>query len=156
MDRLANAVILAWGVRRWAIAWVAGAVSAFAQAPFFAFFLLWLTMPVLVWLIDGSIGRKNAGRLQRLRPAFAAGWWFGFGYFLVSLWWLGNAFLVEAESFAWALPLGVIALPAGLAILWGQAADPGPPLATPDGWLLVHEDGESPPPGALYISRETR
>ncbi len=122
MDRLANAVILAWGIRRWAIAWFAGAVSAFAQAPFFAFFLLWLTMPVLVWLIDGSVSNKKAGHVRRLRPAFAAGWWFGFGYFLVSLWWLGSAFLVEAETFAWAIPLGIIGLPAGLAIFWGLAA----------------------------------
>jgi apolipoprotein N-acyltransferase len=122
MDRLANAVILAWGIRRWAIAWGAGAISALAHPPFFAFFLLWLTMPVLVWLIDGSVTSGKSGRLRRLRPAFAAGWWFGFGYFLVSLWWLGNAFMVEADAFAWALPLGVIALPAGLALIWGFAA----------------------------------
>ena len=51
-----------------------------------------------------------------LRAAAAAGWWWGFGYFLAGLWWLGAAFLVEAETWAWALPLGVIALPAGLAL----------------------------------------
>ena len=122
MDRLANAVILSWGVRRWAIAWVAGAVSALAHAPYFAFFLLWLTLPVLVWLIDGSVGSRDTGRFRRMRPAFAAGWWFGFGYFLVSLWWLGNAFLVEADLFAWALPIGVVALPAALALFWALAA----------------------------------
>ncbi|HMB49013.1 MAG TPA: apolipoprotein N-acyltransferase, partial [Afifellaceae bacterium] len=122
IDRLANAVILAWGIRRWAIAWIAGAVTAFAQAPFFAFFLLWFTMPVLVWLIDGSASSKRNGKIRRLRPAFAAGWCFGFGYFLVSLWWLGAAFLVEADEFAWAMPLAVVVLPAGLALLWGLAA----------------------------------
>ena len=122
MDRLANAVILAWGIRRWAIAWVAGALTALAHAPFFAFFLLWLTMPVLVWLIVGSVTNGKNNRMRRFRPAFAAGWWFGFGYFLVSLWWLGSAFLVEAESFAWAMPLAVLVLPAGLAVLWGLAA----------------------------------
>lgn len=122
MDRLANAVILAWGIRRWAIAWIAGVVSAFAQPPFFAFFLLWLTMPVLVWLIDGSVGSLEQGRMRRWRPAFATGWWFGFGYFLASLWWLGNAFLVEADVFAWVLPLAIIGLPAGLALFWGLAA----------------------------------
>jgi len=122
MDRLANAVILAWGIRRWAIAWVAGALSALAHAPIFAFFLLWLTMPVLVWLIDGSVTSGKRGKIRRYRPAFAAGWWFGFGYFLVSLWWLGSAFLVEAETFAWAMPLAVLVLPAGLALLWGLAA----------------------------------
>ena len=74
MDRLANAVILSWGLRRWAIALIAGAVSALAHAPYFAFFLLWLTLPVLVWLIDGSVGASGGGRLRRVRPAFAAGW----------------------------------------------------------------------------------
>ena len=109
-------------MRRWAIALVAGALSALAHAPYFAFFLLWLTLPFLVWLIDGSVGREGAGRLRRMGSAFAAGWWFGFGYFLVSLWWLGNAFLVEADLFAWALPIGVVALPAGLAFFWATAA----------------------------------
>ena len=32
----------------------------------------------------------------------------GFGYFLAGLWWVGSAFLVEADRFAWALPLGVV------------------------------------------------
>ena len=42
----------------------------------------------------------------------------GFGYFVAGLWWLGAAFLVDAEAFAWAMPLGVVALPAGLALFW--------------------------------------
>ncbi len=40
----------------------------------------------------------------------------GFGYFVAGLWWLGSAFLAEADKFAWALPLGVVGLPAGLAV----------------------------------------
>jgi apolipoprotein N-acyltransferase len=93
MDRLANAVILSWGWRRRGIALGAGALSALAMAPFFAFPLLWITLPVLVWLIDGAVGETRRGRVRRLRPAFAVGWWFGFGYFLAGLWWVGNAFL---------------------------------------------------------------
>jgi apolipoprotein N-acyltransferase len=50
-----------------------------------------------------------------VQSAFWAGWWWGFGYFVAGLWWLGAAFLVEADKFAWALPFGVLALPAGLA-----------------------------------------
>ncbi|MGH6869548.1 MAG: apolipoprotein N-acyltransferase, partial [Methylocella sp.] len=41
------------------------------------------------------------------------------GYVLAGLWWLGAAFLVEADKFAWALPLGVAGLPAALAIFPG-------------------------------------
>ena len=60
---------------------------------------------------DGSAER---GLLGRMRPAFATGWWFGFGYFVAGLWWLGNALLVDANGFAWALPLAVFGLPAVL------------------------------------------
>lgn len=40
----------------------------------------------------------------------------GFGYFVAGLWWLGVAFLIEPDQFAWALPLGVVGLPAALAL----------------------------------------
>src|SRR5215208_4498273 len=49
--------------------------------------------------------------------AAGAGWWFGFGYFLAGLYWVGIAFLVDAKTFGWLLPFAVIGLPAGLAIL---------------------------------------
>ncbi len=122
MDRLAQAVILSWGWRRRFIALAGGAVSALAQAPFFAFPVLWLTLPVFVWLLDGSVATARRGGARRFWPAFSAGWWFGFGYFLAGLWWIGAAFLVDAEEFAWLLPFAVVALPAGLALFWGLAA----------------------------------
>ena len=66
----------------------------------------------LVWLIDGSA----AGRYGSLVAAAAAGWWFGFGYFLAGLYWIGYAFLVDAATFGWLMPFAVTALPAGLAL----------------------------------------
>ena len=132
MDALANAIILSWGWRRRGIAVCAGAVSALAQPPFFLFPLLWLTFPVLVWLIDGAAGETRSGRARRLLPTFAVGWWFGFGYFLAGLWWVGSAFLVEAETFGWLMPLAVLGLPAGLALFWG--------LGTAAAQLLWSED----------------
>ena len=48
--------------------------------------------------------------------AAATGWWFGFGYFLAGLYWIGYAFLVDAPTFGWLLPIAVIGLPAVLAI----------------------------------------
>ncbi len=54
--------------------------------------------------------------LRRLRPAAAVGWWFGFGYFLAGLWWVGAAFLVDVAAFGWMMPFAVILLPAGLAL----------------------------------------
>ncbi|MBV8472368.1 MAG: apolipoprotein N-acyltransferase [Hyphomicrobiales bacterium] len=73
-------------------------------------------LALAVWLIDGSIDRgadESAGWASA-RAAFGAGWWWGFGYFVAGLWWLGSAFLVQPQ-FAWALPLGVLGLPAALA-----------------------------------------
>ncbi len=119
MDRLAEAVILSWGWRRRGLAFGAGALSALAQPPFFAFPVLWLTFPVLVWLMDGAVGQARSGRVRRLLPGFLVGWWFGFGYFLAGLWWIGTAFLVEADTFGWLMPIAVLALPAGLGLFWG-------------------------------------
>ena len=110
--RLAHHVMLAWGWRRAAIAFGAGAMSALALAPLDFWPLLFLTFPVLVWLIDGAA----AGRLGGLPSAAVAGWWFGFGYFLAGLYWIGHAFLVDAHIFGWLLPLAVIGMPAGLAL----------------------------------------
>jgi apolipoprotein N-acyltransferase len=122
MDRLAFAVILSWGWRRRGLAFGAGALSALAMPPFFAFPILWLTLPVLVWLIDGAVERAPSGRISRLGPAFAAGWWFGFGFFLAGLWWVGAAFLVETDEFLWLMPLVVVGLPAVLALFWALGA----------------------------------
>lgn len=108
---LIDAIILSWGWRRWLIAFAAGAVSALAMAPFYAWPLLFLTFPVLVWLIDGV----RAGTIAGMIGAAIVGWWFGFGYFLAGLYWVGYAFLVDAQTFGWLLPFAVIGLPAGLA-----------------------------------------
>ncbi len=109
---LADGVILAWGWRRRVIALAAGASGALALPPLDLWPLIVVPMTVAVWLIDGAVGKSAA---SRFRAAAAAGWWWGFGFFLAGLWWLGAAFLVEAEKFAWAMPFGVVALPALLA-----------------------------------------
>jgi len=112
LARFAHAVILAYGWRRAAIAFVAGAASALAMAPINAWPILFVTFPVLVWLVDGSA----AGRLSGAMNAALAGWCFGFGYFLLGLYWIGYAFLVDAKTFGWLLPVAVAGLPAYLAI----------------------------------------
>jgi apolipoprotein N-acyltransferase len=115
MQGFAHAVILATGWKRSGLAFLAGLLSALAMPPLFIVPGLIAGLMLSVWLLDGT----EAGR-SRLSPrswwsAFRIGWWFGFGYFLAGLWWLGAAFLVERDDFLWALPLGVIGLPAGLA-----------------------------------------
>ncbi|MEW6454388.1 MAG: apolipoprotein N-acyltransferase [Pseudomonadota bacterium] len=110
--RLVHAVVLSWGWRRALLAWSAGALSVLAMAPFDAWPVLFLTFPVMIWLIDGA----SAGRLGGMVSAAVAGWWFGFGYFVVGLYWIGHAFLVDAQQFAWLLPIAITALPAYLAL----------------------------------------
>ena len=83
--------------------------------------MLFLTLPVLVWQIDAAVAGAGTRR-HATRQAFMAGWDFGFGYFVAGLFWVGEAFLVEAEIFAWLLPFAVTMLPAGLALFWGGAA----------------------------------
>jgi apolipoprotein N-acyltransferase len=106
------AIILSWGWKRAAIALIAGALSALAMAPFNAWPVLFLTFPVMVWLIDGA----GAGRWHGAPAAAMAGWWFGLGYFVPGLYWIGYAFLVDAPTFAWLLPFAVLGLPAYLAL----------------------------------------
>jgi apolipoprotein N-acyltransferase len=106
------AIILAWGWKRAAVALIAGALSALAMAPFNAWPVLFLSFPVMVWLIDGA----GAGRWRGVPAAAMAGWWFGLGYFVPGLYWLGYAFLVDAPTFAWLMPFAIVGLPALLAL----------------------------------------
>src|ERR1700691_5233818 len=113
---LIEGVILSWGWRRRAIAFISGAAGALALPPFSMFALIAVPLTIAVWLIDGAQDCRHRRSLTAsLSAAFGAGWWMGFGYFLAGLWWVGSALLVEADKFAWALPLAVVALPAALA-----------------------------------------
>ncbi len=109
---LVHTIVLSWGWRRRLIAFVAGALSALAMAPFNVWPILFLTFPTLVWLIDGA----GVGRGRGVMGAATTGWWFGFGYFLAGLYWIGYAFLVDAPTFGWLLPIAVVGLPAILAV----------------------------------------
>jgi apolipoprotein N-acyltransferase len=118
---LADGVMLAWGWRRRFIALGSGALGALALSPIDFWPALALSLPVSVWLIDGAPVEGRSPRLATLASAAGAGWWFGFGYHLAGLWWLGAAFLANGDEFAWALPLGVIVFPAGLALFFAAA-----------------------------------
>ncbi len=118
LQGLAHGIILSWGWRRAVLAMAAGAIAALAMPPFGFFPALIVSLVAAIWLIDGSGGAGAGRRLGPLRAAASAGWFWGFGYSLAGLWWLGAAFLVEADRFAWAMPLGVIGLPAALAFFY--------------------------------------
>ena len=93
-------------------AMAAGAASALAFAPVHALPVLWVSFPVLAWLI-------SAGGVRR---AFWTGWAFGFGQFAAGLYWIGASFVYTGQ-FGWmAGAIGVAGLSAGLAVLPAAAA----------------------------------
>src|SRR5947209_11672187 len=107
---LAQSITLSHGWTRRAIAFGSGAAGALAMAPFNIFPALALPLVVGVWLIDGAAeagASRRSGFIVSMRAAAFDGWWLGFGYFVAGLWWVGEAFLFEADRVAWALPLGL-------------------------------------------------
>ena len=137
---IAARIIVLDGWRAVLLAIVAGALSALSLAPYHFSPILLLTFPVLVWLLDGSVAPANSHGIlsgpKRLWPAFKTGWSFGFGFFLAGFWWVGKAFLVDAEEFIFLLPVAVVALPAGLALFWGGACALAR-IAWGNGWVRI-------------------
>ncbi len=119
LQGLAQSVLLLGGWQRLGAAFAAGAVAALSMPPLDLMPALLVSLPIAVWLIDGCAAGPGRFSWSSLKSAFLTGWAFGFGYFVAGFWWLGAAFLVEDDSFAWALPFGVIGFPAALALFHG-------------------------------------
>jgi len=111
LERMGDFVRTASGWRRAAMAFAAGAFSALAFPPFEIFPLFLLACAVLVLLIDGAQETKRP-----IASAAWVGWCWGFGQFLVGIYWVANAFLVDAANHAWQIPFVEILLPGGLAL----------------------------------------
>lgn len=137
IEQIAARIIVLEGWRAHALAVLAGAASSLSLAPYHLFPILFFTIPVLVWLLDGAIAPTGtANFVRRIWPAFRTGWLFAFGFFLAGFWWVGKAFLVDADEFLFLLPFAVMALPAGLALFWGLATA-GARFIWVDGWLRL-------------------
>lgn len=120
---------------RLGLAGVAGAASALAFAPVHALPVLWVSFPLLAWLI-------SSGGVHR---AFWTGWAFGFGQFAAGLYWIGASFVYTGQ-FGWiAGGIGVAGLSAGLAVLPAAAVavarlfdqPPGRLIALGVAWVLA-------------------
>lgn len=105
------------GWRRWLMAFLAGASAATALAPFYLLPMMAAGVTVLVVLIDGAEAHEKP-----IRSAFAAGWFWGFGYFLAGVYWMALSFFVQADQFAWMAPFAMMGMPAFLALFTGAAA----------------------------------
>lgn len=93
------------------------------MAPLFFWPVMFLTMAAALWQIDAVTLKFKSQPARAYRreivSLFVLGWSFGFGYFLVTLYWIGASFLVEADKYAALMPLAVLVLPALLAIFYG-------------------------------------
>lgn len=93
-----------------------GAFSALGFAPFHLSPALIIAFVGLIWMLDGARSQRRWGRAM-----FWRAWAFGFGYFLVGMYWTALPFLVEPEKHAIFLWMPLILLPGGMALIWGAA-----------------------------------
>ncbi|MCR6659065.1 MAG: apolipoprotein N-acyltransferase [Asticcacaulis sp.] len=109
------------------LAAISGLLIAFAQPPF-GFLPGLLGYGLLLYALECHLGNWPK------RTAFFMGWLAGFCYFLVSCFWVAEAFLVDAETYGWmAIPAATL-LPAGIGLFWGGFAVLYLKLA-PKGWI---------------------
>jgi len=95
------------GWKRSGFSFLFGICAAFSLPPANILPLLIPAFTGLIWLIASS---------SSVRQTISAGWYFGFGYFIFSCYWVGSALLLDTNKFAWLAIPAVLALCAGLAI----------------------------------------
>ncbi len=77
LREFAQKFVILWGWRRLVAAFGFGLLASAAMAPLLLWPVLFLSMPVLVWLLDG-VAAGRAGKTRSFLAAFATGWAFGF------------------------------------------------------------------------------
>lgn len=103
-----------WKRQMWVF--LCGALTSFALPPFYFTPVCFLTFPIFIILID-SISAIQNNKKRFLTYAFSCGF-FGFSYFICSLWWLCNALLTDPDSFGWAVPFAILGPPFYLSLYW--------------------------------------
>ncbi len=104
---LADAVRRLRGWRRALAAIACGGLASVSLPPADALPLLWLALPIFIWILDSA---------QSRRAAFWLGWCFSFGYLAVSLYWLTFALFVAIDRYWWLVPFASNGLAAGLSV----------------------------------------
>jgi apolipoprotein N-acyltransferase len=100
------------GWRRIVAAALLGGLATLALPPAYVVPALFVAFSGLLWLLDGVATRRGA---------FVVGWCFGFFHFLIGLYWVSFALLVDIARFWWLMPVAVTGLPILLAIFPGLA-----------------------------------
>ena len=83
-----------------------GMIAATALPPWF-FTPGIFSFAILGFLLSKSTGLIQAGRMS---------WFFSFGFHLIGIHWISNAFLVDSDQFGGFIPFVVVGLPAVLAL----------------------------------------
>ena len=117
MQRFVNFVMLAHGWRRILLLVMAGTLAGLSVPPLFILPALFVTLPILVWSLDGA--ERAHGWRRIFGSGFAIGFWFALGYFSVAIHWVGFAFFAEGGWIPALAPLAVLFLAALLALFWG-------------------------------------
>lgn len=81
-------------------AFALGILSIAALPPYFCFPILFITLSGLFYLMQNA---------QTGKDWFKLGYWFGFGFYAFGLAWIGNALLIEAQTFGWLYPIVLMA-----------------------------------------------
>jgi apolipoprotein N-acyltransferase len=113
--------------RRRVVAALAGTLATAGQAPTHFVPAFVIAICVLIWLLDAA-----AARARPAASAFAAGWWFGFGYFALGLQWVSSPFSADAALGPLWGAVAVLALAAVLALFWGAGVALASLAWTPD------------------------
>jgi len=108
--RLADGFRRLTGWRRNLTAIAAGIVASLSLPPADVLPLLWIALPVLVWLLDG---------VKTWKGALWVGWLFSFGFLAFSLYWLTFALFVAIDQYWWLVPFASSGLAFGLSIYFG-------------------------------------
>ena len=104
ITRFAHLLAFLVGWKRLFVSLAFGMIAATAQPPLFYLPALIISFTGLAWLLNGS---------TTFRSAFYVGWMFGAGYFGAGLYWISEAFLVDAARHAWLIPLSIFGLSFG-------------------------------------------
>ena len=91
-------------------------MCALGNDPWALWYLSMLTFTVWFWVIIRNKTPKNIFKLT---------FYFGFGYFAISLIWIVEPFLVEPWVHGWMAPFALLALPSFLALIWALFAFTG-------------------------------
>jgi len=93
------------------VPFVLGLITSFSLPPYSFFFINFITFPLLLIYF---ISNYSKGKWI----SFKIGWFFGFGYFISSLYWISNSLTFE-ENFKPLIPIALILIPLFLGSFYG-------------------------------------